>query len=391
MLLRCCGDRRNSGQAHLWGRPICDTDAVQPKRRIHFVGSLPAQLDSPQKAMAFAVDTAGEFLDGMVPGGEADPYRAQWYVRPIIDRLNDVPALEPARRGDWSTLRSRDTFRLRAGRSLGEGDIDAALGYAQEAARAMDALEELRRTDPELRLQVGIPTPIVIGFIAFEARMLMLRRRSVGRGDRAFPYYRPIVDATAREIVRIHEAWGDKVVFQLELAAETLLCAGLPAGLRQGPATVAGRAIARLVAQTPHDARFGVHLCFGSLDDKPAITPRSTAAVVALANAIARYWPAGRHLDFIHFPIGDGKQAPVRPQYYAPLARLELPAATRVVAGLVHPAQPLAQAQQGLAAAEAAYGDMVDVASPCGLGRYTTVERARSAVAHAVALAETKS
>lgn len=355
------------------------------------MGSLPAQLDSPEKAMAFAVDTAGEYLDGMVPGGEADPYRAQWYIRPVIDRLGQSPALAPVRTGDWSTLRSRDTFRLRPGRSLAEADLDAALGYAEEAERAAAALADMRRTDPELRLQVGIPTPFVIGFIAFEARMFVLRRRSAGRGDRSFPYYRPLVDATAREIVRIHEALRDKVVFQLELAAETLLSAVAPGVLRQGPATVAGRAIARLVAQAPHDSRFGVHLCYGSLDDKPAVSPRSAAGVVALANAIARYWPAGRRLEFIHMPIGDGKQAPIRPQYYAPLARLELPATTRVIAGLAQPAQPIAQARQALAVAESAYGGPLDVAAPCGLGRYTTVDRARTAVAHAVALAETGS
>ncbi|MGI5220170.1 hypothetical protein [Nocardia sp. CA-290969] len=353
------------------------------------MGSLPAQLDSPAKAMAFAVETAGEFLDGMVPGGEADPYRAQWYIRPLIDRLDGIPALEPVRRGDWSTLRSRNTFRLRAGRSLGEADIDAALGYAEEAERAIEALADMRRTDPGLRLQVGIPTPFVIGFIAFEARMLVWRRRSTGRGDRNFPYYRPIVDATVREIVRIHETLRDNVVFQLELAAETLLCARMPAIARQAVATGAGRAIARLVARAPQGARFGVHLCYGSLDDKPAVVPGSTAAVVALANAIARYWPAGRHLEFVHLPIGDGRQAPVRPRYYEPLAHLELPATTRVVAGLAHPAQPLAQARQSLAAAESAYGGLLDVAAPCGLGRYKTVDRARSAVAHAVALAET--
>ncbi|WP_232110890.1 hypothetical protein [Nocardia wallacei] len=354
------------------------------------MGSLPAQLDSPEKAMTFAVDTAGEFLDGMVPGGEADPYRAQWYIRPIIDRLDSIPALEPVRRGDWSTLRSRNTFRLRAGHSLGEADIDAALGYAAETERAVEALTELRRTDPGLRLQVGIPTPFVIGFIAFEARMLRLRRGSARRGDRTFPYYRPILDATVREIVRIQEMLQGNVVFQLELAAETLLCARMPGVLRQGPAAAAGRAIARLVGRAPHDSRFGVHLCYGSLDDKPVVAPRSTAAVVALTNAIARYWPAGRHLDFVHLPIGDGSQAPVRPRYYAPLAGLELPAGTRVVAGLAHAAQPLAQARQALAAAESAYGGRLDVAAPCGLGRYQTVERARSAVAHAVDLARTE-
>ncbi len=368
---------------------MCDTDAVQPKRRIHFVGSLPGQLDTPEKAMAFAVDTAGAYLDGVLPGGEADPYRAQWYIRPIIDRLDSIPALAPVRRGDWSTLRARNTFRLRKGRSLIEADLDAALGYAAETERALEALADIRRTDPGLRFQVGIPTPFVIGFIAFEARMLVWRRRSAQRGARAFPYYRPIVDATVREIVRIHEQLGNTVVFQLELAAETLICARMPGVLRRGLADAAGRAIGRLVARTPHDAHFGVHLCFGSLDDKPAVSPRSAAPVVDLANAIARYWPAGRHLDFVHMPIGDGKQAPVQPRYYAPLARLELPADTRVAAGLAHAAQPLAQARQALAIAEAAYGGPLDVAAPCGLGRYTTVDRARSAVAHAVALAET--
>ncbi|PXX58070.1 hypothetical protein DFR70_11543 [Nocardia tenerifensis] len=353
------------------------------------MGSLPAQLDSPDSAMAFAIDTAGDYLDGVVPGGEADPYRAQWYIRPIVDRLDSIPALAPVRRGDWSTLRSRNTFRLRPGRSLTEADVDAALGYAEETRRAMAALHDVRRTDPGLRLQVGIPTPFVIGFIAFEARMLMLRRGSLRPGDRVLPYYRPILDATVREILRIHEMLRDNVVFQLELAAETLLCAKTPAVLRQGPATAVGRAIAHLVARAPHDSRFGVHLCYGSLGDKPVVAPRSAASVVALANAIARYWPAGRHLDFLHMPIGNGKQAPTRPGYYAPLSRLELPAATRVIAGLAHPEQPLEQARQALAAAESAYGGALDVAAPCGLGRYTTVDRARSAVAHAVALART--
>lgn len=389
-VVRC---RRTAGTLRLEYHPSYrpEEGAVNDCRKIHFVGSLPPDLDSPAKAMEFVKSTAGEFFDGLMPGGEAYPERATWYVRPITDRFAEHPAVELVRRGDWSGVAARNVYRVRAGHSLREADLEEKLGYLAETLAALPAFESIKTTMPGVRFKVAVPSPFVLSFIAFDRRALLFYSRSAPRGERVFPWYKPLVEASVRQITRIHDRMGGDVVFQLELPGETALCAMLPAPMRRLVAHRTARAVSSIVAQTPHRARIGIHLCYGSLNNMPATVPRSTAGVVTLANAIARYWPTGRHLDFIHLPMADGPHPPLEPNYYTPLGRLSLPADTRVVAGISHAHQSLDVQRQALDLAEDAVGHTLDIAAPCGLGRYPDADTARAVVKHSVTLAQKSS
>ena len=97
---------------------------------------------------------------------------------------------------------------------------------------------------------------------------------------------------------------------------------------------------------------------------------RDTAPVVRLANAIARGWPDGRPLEFMHAPFAAAVEPPPSdPAWYRPLERLRLPDSTRFIAGFAHDGQELEVQRQVRATIEGAIGAPVDVAASCGLGR----------------------
>lgn len=366
-------------------------NAAAAPRKIHFVGSLPEDLNTPAKVMRFVQGCAGEYFDGVMPGGETGSGRARWYVRPIVERIGEHPAVESVYPGDWSSLNERSRYKLRKGRSLRDADLDRLLGYYTETRDAHSAFDDMRKSDPGLRFQAGIPSPFNMSFVIFDKQALAPYRRRSAAGERRWPYYRPFVEATAREISRIYHLLGEQVVIQLELAGETTLCAAVPPGADRVLADLLGRSVSKLVSQAPHGAHFGVHLCYGGLNNKPVIIPRSTAGAVALANAIARYWPTGRSLDFVHLPMADGTSPPLARKYYASLSRLALPPRTRLIAGISHPHQPLTEQRRALRLAEAAFGGRLDIAAPCGLGRYQNQNVVREVVEHAIAMAKSPS
>jgi hypothetical protein len=97
-----------------------------------------------------------------------------------------------------------------------------------------------------------------------------------------------------------------------------------------------------------------------------------TAPLVALANAIASAWPAGRPLEFVHAPFAAADvPPPTAPRWYAPLDRLALGPATRFVAGFAHEDQPLEDQRFIQQLIERSVGGPVAVSTSCGLGRRT--------------------
>ncbi|MEQ7125214.1 hypothetical protein ABN034_11900 [Actinopolymorpha sp. B11F2] len=336
--------------------------------------------------MRFFLDNAGPHLRGLLPSGETR--RRGLYVAPMVDGLATHPALEYVTRGDWSTLTARPTYRLRRGRSLRDAPLDDYLGYFKETQEGLLAFKEISaeydRSD--LRFQVSVPSPLSFSFIAFNHRALQFYQRTGDSAGRIWPYYRPVVEATGREISRIHELAGD-VVFQLEIPAETLLAAKMPPGLRRIVVAIAATAVTDLAVMTPSGSRLGVHLCFGSLHSKPGARPRSTTSMVDLANGIVERWPAGRELEFVHIPMADGPSPPLHKAYYEHLRRLTLPPKTRLIAGIAHEYQPLDEQRRVLALVESAFGHQVDVASACGLGPRADKAAARKAIARAIDLA----
>lgn len=356
-------------------------------RAVHLVGSLPPDITTVDEGMRFFLDHAGSHLRGPLPSGETR--RRGLYVAPMVDGLATHPALEYVTRGDWSTLTARPTYRLRRGRSLREAPLDDYLGYFQETRDAWEVFNEVTAAygRSDLRFQVSVPSPLSFAFVAFNHRVLRYSQRAGTRAERLWPYYRPVVEATGREMTRIRDLAGDDVLFQLEVPAETLLAAKMPPGPRRAVVALGATAVAGLAAMAPAGSRLGVHLCFGSLHNKPGARPRSTSPMVDLANAIVQRWPAERPLDFVHIPMSDGPTPPLHQAYYAHLSRLRLPDRTRFVAGIAHEYQPLDQQRQVLARIESAYGREVDVASACGLGPRADKEVARTAIVRAIDLA----
>ncbi|MCX4091384.1 hypothetical protein [Nocardia sp. alder85J] len=339
-------------------------------RDVHFVGSFPAA--STADAMGAMADCAGPLLRTL-PTGEVRRY--EYYIRPILEDLVAQGALEVAKAGEWRTLRDLPRYRVPQGKTLSGEVMD--LGYGREAAEAMPVFAAVRdaRDLPELRLQVGMPTDLSLAFIALGVRGVRSQRAAFAA-------------ATGREIAAIAQSAGTEVVVQLEATAELVSMALAQPFQRSLDRRLGlGRGIAGLAAAAPEGTRFGVHLCVGSLHNK-GVPLRSARPLVDLANSVARQWPAGRTLEYVHAPFAAGGRPPATGErFYAPLADLALPAGTRFHAGFVHDSPTEAQQRKTLQSIENALGRRVDgVACACGLGRRSRPV-ADALMARAVALA----
>ncbi|WP_069161475.1 hypothetical protein [Nocardia altamirensis] len=323
-------------------------------RAVHFVGSFPAE--STADAMQAMLDSAGPLLRTL-PTGETRRY--EFYIKPIIEDLVTQGALESKKPGDWETSKDRTIYRVARGKKL-TGDL-MDFGYLREAEEALPIFKKLRagRDVPGLALQIGMPTPFTLAFIAMGPAGLMFHRKA-------------FVDATVREITGVRRLVGDEVVIQLEATAELVVMSKTQPRHRLADRILKmSKGIGEVAAAAPEGTRFGVHLCLGSLNNKSRATMRNAQPLVDLANSVVRHWPAGRTLEFIHGPFAAGDRPPAPdPEFYAPLAGLSLSAGTSFYAGLVHDIPSEAEQFQTLQHIEQAMGRPVDgVATACGLGR----------------------
>ncbi|WP_433682791.1 hypothetical protein [Nocardia sp. CA-119907] len=343
-------------------------------RAVHFVGSYPAE--SADDAMRAMLDGAGARLRTL-PTGETSRY--EFYIQPIIADLVTQGALEVRRPGSWRTSQERTIHRVAHGAELTGDMMD--LGYLRETREALPVFQKLReaRDLPDLSLQMGMPTDFTLTFIALGPTGLRSHKQA-------------FTDASVRDIAAIRELVGDDVVIQLEATAELVLLAKTQPAHRQVEAALGlGRGIAALAAAAPAGTRFGVHLCLGSMNNKSRARMRDTRPLVDLANSIARHWPSGRVLEYVHGPLAAGDvPPPTLPEFYAPLQDLRLGDGTAFYAGLVHDIPTEAQQVQTLHMVESALGRSVDgVATACGLGRRPReIADALAARADAIAGAE---
>lgn len=256
------------------------------------------------------------------------------------------------REGNWTDYDDQLNLRVRRGRRLRGIDLD--LGHPRHA-QELDRIA--RAAEWTGSVQVGIPSDL-------DMALFTLGPTGPLRHRGAF------TDATTRHITEIRQQLGDRAVFQLEAPAEQVVVIKTPAVLRGFTAAWCGRGLARLARPSPVGTRFGLHLCLGDLGHRALAGTPSTAPLVTLTNAVARAWPAGRRLEFVHLPLAAGHLPPtLDPAFHAPLAGLRLPVGTRVVAGFLHEELTDEQCDQLLATVEDAVGATVDVAASCGLGR----------------------
>lgn len=322
------------------------------ERRSHLVGTIPAP--GPREAMELALDELGPSLD-MLPDGETGQ-RLNW-VKEFIDNLRQHPDLELTEEGDWSEYDDIPRFKVKRGHTLRAETLD--MGYARFYRESAPIYRELLsgRDAAEMPFQVGIPGDFDMSLF------------SLGPGG-AFRGRRPFTEATVREIREIHAEAGDGVVFQIEVPAELVLVARMPGPMKRVGARYMAGVITKLARDAPAGSRFGIHLCLGDMNHRALMRMSDTTPVVLLANSIAKRWPDGRSLEFMHAPFAAAVEPPATdPGWYRPLEKLRLPDTTRFIAGFAHDDQEL-DVQRGLRdTIENAVGAPVDVSSSCGLGR----------------------
>jgi len=329
------------------------------ERTVHLVGTIPAA--STRDAMSLVVERVGERIGDRMPDGETGD-RENWIGR-IIESLRSHPDLEVKRDGDWSDYHTTPVFAVRRGHSFDAVDLDYHRHFVDSWGEFEAAKSRLGR--PDLALQIGIPGPIDLAFAAFGFNPIQGLRHSG-----------PFEDATVGDIGRIHEAAGDKVVYQLEIPIEVEMAIRMRFLGKAGIGWLAKR-INRVIERSPEGTRWGYHLCVGDMNHRAFSRLDDTTIPVRLANALVKRFPKGRTLEFVHMPFAHAVDPPATEEaFYEPLRALDLDG-TRFVAGFVHEGQDSDTQRSIRDTIERIVGHPVDVAAACGLGR-RDLEHARA-------------
>jgi hypothetical protein len=117
----------------------------------------------------------------------------------------------------------------------------------------------------------------------------------------------------------------------------------------------------------------GVHICLGDLNNEALVRAKTLEKLVDFSNKLVKNWPQDHPPVYIHYPLAEAAEPPkLDPTFYAPLKKIELPPATRFIAGFVHEKLDVDQNRQILKIIEGIRGEPVGIACSCGLGRRST-------------------
>jgi hypothetical protein len=335
------------------------------RRRVLLVGSMPFQ--DEKAAMAKAIELAGPQLmtlpDGEIgerteqcPNGD----RSAW-VQTIMDRCErdteNWTITKPGVRNAGGYAADYDSApRLKPNHPPKEMVEHLEFGW-NDAARSSYPLFKQVRNDadlPELRFQVGLPTGVGAAFG-------ILGPLNAMRYGSAF---NERLALEANDILQFTDP-GD-VTFQVEVPGELALAYKLPKPL----VGIATKKVIDLVDRINVGAPIGLHLCFGDLNNDALISSPSLDKAVNFTNDLIKRWPSKHPLAYVHFPLAEASAPPPTDRsFYEPLAEINLPAGTRLVAGFVHDKCSDAELRQIRDHIEAVRGEPVDIACSCGLGR----------------------
>jgi hypothetical protein len=316
-------------------------------RPVLLVGSIP--LADTETVFAAAAEALGP-LATRLPDGETG-VRRNWigWQGAAFAR---VPQLERI------ALRQRD-YQLQPPFTLKPGvrtrDIDFGdLGFARAALDSWEVFKRLRdqgRVPAGCRFQIALPTAWapVYSFVAYDAQQAVE------------PVYET---ALLRELATILAAIPhDALAIQWDVATEMSWWERVyPAPFEHVEDGIIEH-LARLCRAVPADVELGVHLCYGSMNNRHWKEPADTANLVAVANRLAR--ALDRRIDWLHLPVPIDRRDDA---YFAPLGALNLGAGTELFLGLLHLDDGVAGAKARIAAAERHVGRF-GLAAECGLGR----------------------
>jgi methionine synthase II (cobalamin-independent) len=334
--------------------------ALDGQGLVHLVGSFPVRSASE------VFETAGRALGqyaSRLPDGEPQGWLN--FSNDAFYRATGVELIEgkdPKLTGAWedpAELKRRlldpdvvkkargPSFRIKP--SLAPKDVTfAPTGYVELAVSSYKLFVEARKQGKiaqATKFQQSMPTPFIMlreAFLPEEAAALQ-------------PSFERHLLA---EVAAICDAIpSSDLAFQWDVVEVARIEAG------RGGASLEEHAqlISRACNTVPSEVDMGVHLCYGNAGGRHSIEPKDTAVMVEYANA---FMPLlHRRLDWLHMPVPIARNDD---GYFAPLARLKLPANAAFYLGLVHPVDGVDGAERRVAAAKKVV-PRFGVGTECGL------------------------
>ena len=337
------------------------------KRQVLLAGSLP--FASEEDAMRRALDALGPDLwalpDGEI-GEKSEKYplgnRAAW-VQAIINvceqDTENWEVVNPGLRGASGFPTGYGTGpRLKPKRSPAEMHKHLDFHWLEYFQKSYPIFKRLReqRGMTNLKFQVGLPTGMGSTF-GLMGPINGLRYGSAFNKRMAYE---------ANEMLKIADP-GD-LIFQLEVPGELAMAYRMPKFL----VNLSLRTVLGLVQQIKPKAAFGIHFCFGDLNNEALTTADTLDKMVHFSNRLVDKWPKTHELCYLHYPLAEAADPPpLEAAYYEALKNIILPPHVRFVAGFVHDKRSEAEHQKILETIESIRGHTVDVACSCGMGRRT--------------------
>ncbi|MGI9261841.1 MAG: hypothetical protein ACR2QR_07385 [Woeseiaceae bacterium] len=317
-------------------------------RGAHLVGSIAAE--TAEEAFKLAVENMGDRLERLPDGevGERDTW-IRW---------------QHARIGASGQLTNSDAdnvyvpvkpFRVIDGIESSDEIEFPNLGYADAAIESYAVFERLveEGTIPSrMRFQVGMPTPLSVSLFYIEPGSRPLFEQA---------YERALLQEISRMLEQIPV---ERLAIQWETVSEFAMLEGvMPSHIDGDLMSEITTRVARLVNGVPEAVHVGLHLCYGDSGHKHFCEPADAGFLAQVSAGILA--SATRPLAWIHMPVPKERDDP---DYFAPLAALELPEETRLYLGLVHRTGGREGTARRIEAASKVV-PLFGVATECGLAR----------------------
>jgi hypothetical protein len=319
--------------------------AASPPAGTHLVGSIP--LADAEQVFRTVGGTLGRHLRRM-PDGETG-VRARWnsWTAPTYAATAGLELVPPAEGSytPWDLARlTIDPAELVLERI---GFADAAIASYATFAR----LKDEGALPAHLRFQVCLPSPV--------APMIVL----VEEGSRlgVEPAHIRQLHAEIDEILAAIP--HDQLAFQWDVCQDVGIWEGFYPAYFEDPEQGVIDRLQACAEKIPAGVEVGFHLCYGDFKHKHFMNPADLGVATALTNRLVA--AAGRHIDWVHFPVPMDRDDDA---YFAPLAGLALEPGTELYLGLLHFSDGAEGAERRLATARrhaAGFG----VATECGFGR----------------------
>ncbi|MFM9970400.1 MAG: hypothetical protein ACKVQK_18570 [Burkholderiales bacterium] len=337
-----------------------------------FLGSVPLK-DAQSVFSALAglpLGTLSRFPDGETGA------RGNWigWQRAVFAA---VPAFHPLAERE-RVYQLYPPFTLREGADANDVSF-GPLGFAREACNSYNIFagkKDRGEIPPGARFQVALPTAWapVYSFVAARWQAAIHGR-----------YEQAMLTELEQILASIP---NEELTIQWDVATEMSWWEGVyPApfanSTRAELESAIVQSIARLLNVVPKGVELGLHLCYGSMNNRHWKEPTDTANLVAVANVLAA--ACVRRIDYLHLPVPIGRDDAT---YFAPLAALKEQACTQLYLGLLHAEDGIEGALRRIRSARQ-FSKIFGIACECGLGRYPAEEIAdlltlHGKVAHAM-------